>query len=124
MKAQTIQPAALAELARAGGNFSVSVRAQDSGWTVYVHDERKDYSLVDAESDRVAIFEALDDVERRLQSLGICQFQVDGRHESDSDDPSYDAWLLAQVQEALDDPSPSIPHEEAIRQIRAAIKAG
>lgn len=124
MKAQTIQPAALAELAQAGGNFSVSVRAQAGGWTVYVHDERKDYSLVDAESNRVAIFEALDDVERRLQSLGICQFQVDRRLEGYSDDPSYDAWLLAQVQEALDDPSPSIPHEEAIRQIRAAIKAG
>jgi len=34
----------------------------------------------------------------------------------------YDEWLLAEIQEALDDPSPLIPHEEAIRQILAGIK--
>lgn len=53
MRAQTIQPAALAELAKAGGNFSVSVHARDDGWTVYAHVELNDYSLVDVESDRV-----------------------------------------------------------------------
>jgi len=124
MRAHTIQAAALAELAEAGGNFSVSVQAQDSGWIVYVHKELGDYSLVDADGDRLAVFEALDSVERRLRSLGIFQFDVDGRLDRGARDPSYDAWLAAQVQEALDDPSPSIPHEEAIRQIRAAIKAG
>jgi len=37
-------------------------------------------------------------------------------------DLSYDEWLKTEVQEALDDPSPLVPHDEAIRQIRAAIK--
>ena len=67
MRAQTIQPAALAELAKAGGNFSVSVHARDDGWTVYAHVELNDYSLVDVESDRVAVFDALDAVEQRLR---------------------------------------------------------
>lgn len=124
MRAQTIQPAALTKLAEAGGNFSVSVHAQNDGWTVYVHDERNDYALLDGEGDRVAGFATLDAAGQRLRALGVFQFDVDGRPERGSDDPAYDAWLRAQVQEALDDPSPSVPHEEAIRQIRAAIKAG
>jgi len=28
------------------------------------------------------------------------------------DDPEYDAWVCAKVQEAIDDPRPSVPHEE------------
>lgn len=36
---------------------------------------------------------------------------------------TYDAWLAAEVREALDDDSPSIPHEEAMRMVRAAVFA-
>lgn len=35
---------------------------------------------------------------------------------------AYTKWLKAEVQEALDDTSPTIPHDEAMRQVRAAIK--
>lgn len=35
---------------------------------------------------------------------------------------AYSKWLKAEVQEALDDPSPTVAHEEAMRQVRAAIK--
>lgn len=38
-----------------------------------------------------------------------------------ADQAAYDAWLAAEVQEALDDDSPSIPHEEAMRMVRAAL---
>lgn len=38
-------------------------------------------------------------------------------------DPGYDEWLIAEVQEALDDTSPLIPHEEVIRMVREAIKS-
>lgn len=34
----------------------------------------------------------------------------------------YDKWLMDQVQEALDDNSPTIPHEQAIAEVRAALK--
>ena len=30
----------------------------------------------------------------------------------------YDAWFRAKVQEALDDPRPGIPHDEAMAEIR------
>ena len=33
----------------------------------------------------------------------------------------YDRWFRAQVQESLDDPSPSIPHEEVMRDVRTSI---
>ncbi|MFW9086806.1 stability determinant, partial [Pseudomonas sp. P2758] len=30
---------------------------------------------------------------------------------------SYDRWFRAEVQEALDDPSPGIPHDEAMAML-------
>lgn len=122
MKTQTIEPDALAKLAGAGGNFSVSVLAEGKGWTVCVHDEVGDRALLDLGSKVAAVFDALQTVEQRLRELGIVRFEVDGGRGSGKDS-AYNEWLKAEVQEALDDPSPPVPHEEAIRQIRAAIRA-
>ena len=36
---------------------------------------------------------------------------------------AYDKWLKAEVQEAIDDTSPTIPHDEVARNVRAAIAA-
>jgi DNA-damage-inducible protein J len=38
-----------------------------------------------------------------------------------SDKNSYDAWFRAKVQEALDDPSPLVPHEQAMEEMQAII---
>lgn len=35
---------------------------------------------------------------------------------------AYSKWLKTEVQEAIDDRSPAIPHADAMRQIRNAIK--
>lgn len=35
---------------------------------------------------------------------------------------AYTKWLQAEVQEAIDDHSPTIPHDYAMRQVRNAIK--
>lgn len=40
-----------------------------------------------------------------------------------TDRDAYNAWFRAQVQEALDDTRPAIPHEQAMREVRARIKA-
>ncbi len=120
MTTQTIGPAALAKLAEAGGNFSVSVLADKDGWTVCVHDEAGEYVLAGQTGKPTAVFDALEAVEQHLRAVGIVQFEVDGRMDRDSDDPAYDAWFKAQVREALNDPSPSIPHDEAMRMLRAA----
>lgn len=37
------------------------------------------------------------------------------------DAAAYDKWFRAQVQEALDDPRPSIPHEEVMKDVHAVI---
>lgn|GEM_PF-261624 len=34
---------------------------------------------------------------------------------------SYDRWFRAKVQASLDDPRPSVPHDEAMARIRATI---
>lgn len=36
---------------------------------------------------------------------------------------SHDRWFRAQVQAAIDDPRPSVPHDEAMAQVRATIQA-
>ena len=36
---------------------------------------------------------------------------------------AYDRWFRDQVQASLDDPRPSIPHDEAMARIRATIEA-
>lgn len=40
---------------------------------------------------------------------------------SDAIASDYDKWLISEVQEALDDDSPTIPHETVMKEIRAAI---
>lgn len=86
--------------------------------------ETHDYSLLDLDDPEIALFDSLTAVEQRLRELGIVQFDVDGRIDRDAEHAAYSVWVREQVQEALDDPSPLIPHDEAIRQINAALKAG
>ena len=38
-----------------------------------------------------------------------------------ADNASYDAWFKAKVHEALNDPSPTIPHEQVMDDIQALI---
>lgn len=43
--------------------------------------------------------------------------------ETEEQAESYDRWLRARVQASIDDPRPSIPHDEAMRQVEAVIEA-
>ena len=38
-----------------------------------------------------------------------------------SDPEAHDAWFRAKVREALDDPRPALPHEQAMAEARALI---
>ncbi|MBD8096004.1 antitoxin [Pseudomonas fluorescens] len=49
-------------------------------------------------------------------SAGI---QADTEEQADS----YDRWFRAEVQAALDDPNPGIPHDEVMAEMRALIEA-
>ena len=41
--------------------------------------------------------------------------------ESEEQAASYDRWFRAQVQESIDDPSPCIPHDQVMAEMRALI---
>ena len=41
---------------------------------------------------------------------------------TDEEANSYDRWFRARVQASLDDPRPSIPHDEVVAKIRAKIE--
>jgi hypothetical protein len=43
--------------------------------------------------------------------------------ESDEEAEDYDRWFRAKVQESLNDPRPSIPHDEAMARLSATIEA-
>ena len=43
--------------------------------------------------------------------------------ETEEQAASYDLWFRAKVQASIDDPRPSIPHDEAMSRIRATIEA-
>lgn len=38
------------------------------------------------------------------------------------DEAAYDRWFHAKVQEAIDDPRPSIPHDQVMAEMRALIE--
>jgi len=95
----------------------VSVLSEGGGWIVCVHDEAGDRALLDLDRKATAVFDALQTVEQRLRTLGVLRFEVDGGRRSHGD-LAYDEWLKAEVLEALDDPSPLVAHDEAMRQIR------
>ncbi|MEO5705935.1 MAG: stability determinant [Alteraurantiacibacter sp.] len=40
---------------------------------------------------------------------------------SAEEEAAYDAWYRKKVQEALDDPRPSVPHDEAMARVRATL---
>ncbi|MGN6365857.1 type II toxin-antitoxin system RelB family antitoxin [Asticcacaulis taihuensis] len=63
------------------------------------------------EADLKAAFVAAAKVQDRTAAQLLRDYMRDyvKRHQAETD---YDAWFRRQVQEALDDPRPGIPHEE------------
>lgn len=97
-------------------------------------------SLAAQRSQQIRIFRKLETLVDYLKSLGILRFDVDAMHyEPKSSDTNkrpdrsaalkaahhaaaYDKWLKAEIQEAIDDTSPTIPHEQVMQDVRDVIK--
>ncbi len=140
MNAETIDHATLAKLAEAGLVRSARAVGQDGGWGITVKYGVTERALATQRSGQVRIFRKLETLVEYLKSIGIARFDVDAVHY----DPragiaikrpdravamkdahaaaAYTKWLQAEVQEAIDDTSPTIAHGEAMRQVRAALK--
>jgi hypothetical protein len=74
-------------------------------------------------ADLKAAFKAATEAADRPAAQVLRDFMRAYVEEHQRPDPGYDAWFRAQVQEALDDPRPSIPHEQVMTEMRARLDA-
>ena len=142
MNTETIDHTTLSRLAEAGAVRSAHIVGQNGGWGILVKYGMTERALAAQRSHQVRIFRKFETLVSYLKGVGIARFDVDAvnydpeslkttRNRPDRSEAmksahqviAYDKWLKAEIQEALDDTSPTIPHDEAMRQIRAAIKA-
>lgn len=128
--AKTIDHATLRSLAESGQAPDAEAVSTPTGWKVTVHLGRERRQLIAQRSRETRMFKRMESVVNYLTSVGIAQFKVDASKFSPSEishgtrpDRSealknahqaaeYNRWFDEQVQEAIDDPSPAIPHSE------------
>lgn len=140
MTTETIDHTTLTKLAEAGVVRSAHVVGQEGGWGILVKYGMTERALAAQRSHQVRIFRKLETLVAYLKGVGIPRFDVDAvNYDPQSTTTAkrpdraaamkdahaaaaYTKWLKAEVQEAIDDTSPTIPHDEAMRQVRAAIK--
>ena len=146
----TIDHVTLKRLVEAGAVRGTSIVGQAGGWGVVIQYGMTERVLA-AKRGAVRIFRKFETLVGYLKGVGIVRFDVDAANwDTDSltartrpdaseamkkahEAAAYDKWLKAEVQEAIDDTSPTIPHEEvkkhfaskreALRQRIAAEKA-
>jgi hypothetical protein len=140
MTTETIDHTTLTKLAEAGVVRSAHAVGQGGGWGILVKYGTTERVLAAQRSQQVRIFRKLETLVEYLKGVGIPRFSVDAV----AYDPhsvaatkrpdraaamkeahaagAYTKWLKAEVQEAIDDTSPTVAHDEAMRQVRAAIK--
>ncbi|UOD28548.1 hypothetical protein INH39_24320 [Massilia violaceinigra] len=136
MATETIDQATLTQLAKSGEVRNARAVGCGTGWNIHVQHGIVERTLVAKLSGDMHVFSSFENVVTFLQGIGIARFDVDAEHyhaspdagragsvpEPDEDDPdSYDEWLCAEVEASIDDPDPGLPHDEAMRQIRAAV---
>jgi len=140
MTTQTIDHTTLTKLAAAGVVHSAHVIGQQGGWGILVKYGNTERALAAQRSHQVRIFRKLETLVDYLKGIGIPYFDVDAvnydpntaaaRKRPDRAAAMKDAhaaaaytkWLKTEIQQAIDDTSPTVQHDEAMRQIRAAIK--
>lgn len=137
---ETIGHTTLTKLIEAGVVRSAHVVGREGSWGIRVKYGMTERTLAAQRSHQVRIFRKLETLVEYLKSVGIPYFDVDAvnydpNSVSRTKRPdrtvamkdvhaaaAYTKWLKAEVQEAIDDTSPTVPRDEAMRQVRAAIK--
>lgn len=140
MNPETIDHSTLSRLAEAGTLRSTHITGQHGGWSVVVKYGMAERTLAAQRSQQARVFRKFETLVNYLKGLGIDRFDVDtvnydpqsltrtrnrpdrsaamkAAHEA----AAYDTWLKAEVQEAIDDSDPSIPHEEVMLNVRSVI---
>lgn len=135
--AETIDHGTLQQLAQAGAVTGAHIVGHSGGWSLRVRYGSTEQPLAAQRSRQMRVFRKFETLVAYLKSLGIAHFDVDAAgydpqpvaaarrpdradalkraHEA----AAYDAWFRAQVQASLDDPRPSVAHEEVEAQFAA-----
>ena len=136
---ETISHQTLRKLAAAGAIEEARVVADGAAWSVVVCHDHRERVLTARNSRRVRTWSSLNSVARYLQGLGIRRFTADAsRFDPDKrraarpdraealkrahEAAEYDRWFREQVRQALDDPRPPIPHEEAMAWVEEELE--
>jgi hypothetical protein len=140
MTIETIDHTTFTKLAEAGAVHSAHIVGQPGGWGILVKYGMTERALAAQRSKQVRVFRKFETLVGYLKGVGIVRFDVDAanwhadglapRTRPDASEAmkkaheaaAYDKWLRAEVQEAIDDTSPTIEHDEVVRNVRAAIK--
>lgn len=126
----TIDHATLEHLVEAGAVRGANVIGQPGGWGVVIQYGMTERVLA-AKRGTVRIFRKFETLVGYLKGIGIANYQVDASHfdpvalktkrkrtdaaermKSAHEAAAYTGWLTQQVQEAIDDPRPNVPHSE------------
>ena len=140
MNTETIDHTTLTRLAEAGAVRSAHIVGQKGGWGILVRYGMTERALAAQRSHQVRIFRKFETLVSYLKGVGIVHFDVDAvnfdaeslktsRNRPDRAEAmkdaheaaAYNKWLKAEVQEAIDDTSPPIPHGEVMADVRAVI---
>ena len=139
MTMETIDHATFTKLAEADALHSVHIVGRAGGWGIVIKYGMAEHILTAQRSQQVRVFRKFETLVAYLTGVGIVRFDVDALNwDADSarsrtrpdtaaamkkvhEAAAYDKWLKAEVQEAIDDTSPTIPHDEVARNVRAAI---
>lgn len=140
MTTEMIDHANLIKLAEAGAVSSARIVGQPGGWQIVVKNGKTECALKAQRSQQVRLFRSFETLVGYLKGVGIVNFDVDAK-DFDAHGPAtrkrpdtsaamkqaheaaaYDKWLKAEVQEAIDDTGPTIPHDEVVSNVRAAIR--
>ena len=126
----TIDHATLSRLVEADAVNGANVIGQPGGWGVVIKYGMTERALA-AKRGTVRIFRKFETLVGYLKEIGVTKYQVDAsgydpvahkithrgevassRMKAAHEAAAYEKWFRAQVQEALDDPRPGIPHEQ------------
>lgn len=131
---ETIDHTTLARLVEAGAIRGADVVGQRGGWGVVIKYGMTERALA-VRRGSVRIFPRFETLVNYLKEIGIAKYQVDAsgydpelrkasmarpdtseRMRRAHEAAAYDVWFRDQVQASIEDPRPSIEHDEASRE--------
>ena len=138
MNAETITHRTLKELVEAGAIRRTCAVAFGDRWRLVFSYGGVEKTLRSKNGHNVRNWANLNSVANYLAELGIRKFEADATNYDPNQktltrpDKSaalkkahqaaeYDKWFREQVQAAIDDPRPSVPHDEAVRKMEAEL---